>query len=93
MKDESVKFPCAVYKFGGGHWTVECGYYGRTPAVFVAPAYPPGNPGESAGRTKGEDRYKFKSGEWVMTFPKINQAVEVAKALTGRDDLVWDEED
>lgn len=71
-------------EFGKGQLTVEVGAYGGTPAVFVAPADPPGVPGELAEPTTGPDKHQLVPGEWVMTFPTDEQAHEVAKALAQR---------
>ena len=71
-------------EFGKGQWTVEVGDFGGKPAVFVAPANPPGVPGELADPTTGADKHRLIPGEWVMTFPTYNQAHKVAEALAQR---------
>ena len=76
-------FP-TVTVFGKANLTVTIGRYRGMPAVFVAPAKPPGVMGELAPPVTDDDKNRLVDGEWVMTFPTETQAFLVADALTGR---------
>lgn len=67
-------------KFGDGALVVDTGTYCGKPAVFIAPAEHPGQPGADARHEQG-DLHALKDSEHVLTFPTEAQAVAVANAI------------